>query len=423
MNMKMLSSWDDQSLPAYSGVYYSDIWGYVDNSGGEYAIMASVDYTHFIDVTNPESPVEISRQVGVSRCLWRDYKTYEHYAYGVSDNCRGGLQIFDLQHLPDRVEKVYESTSLFADAHNIFIDEQHGRLYVSGYSDVNSVDVLVLDLNDDPVGGFGPQNPKLLKKVDLVPGYVHDLYVRDDIVYCSHGNNQSLYIYDFSDLDNISVLGSLSSYTGQGYNHSSWLSADGKTLVMADETHNLPLKVVDVSDPDNIEVKSTFKSALLGPRYRNSVPHNPFIIGNEFAVVSYYHDGVQIYKIDDISQPFRVGYYDTFTAHSTYTGYKGCWGVYPFLPSGNIIASDIENGLFVLRPDFPLRNCDEEVVLGGEYYGDWTFQAGQRIISSALHHPGASVHFEASESIVLGERFEVLQGSELEIVISDVCSK
>jgi len=32
-------------------------------------------------------------------------------------------------------------------------------------------------------------------------------------------------------------------------------------------------------------------------------------------------------------------------------GFKGCWGVYPYFPSGNIVASDIETGLWVLTPN------------------------------------------------------------------------
>ena len=130
-----------------------------------------------------------------------------------------------------------------------------------------------------------------------------------------------------------------------------------------------------------------------------------------------------VYRIDDVTQPFRAGYYDTSTSHTNYSGYTGCWGVYPFLPSGNIIASDIENGLFVLRPDFPLRNCEEQVVLSGEYHGDWSFQADQQIISSALHHPGATVHYKASEAVILQDKFEVLEGCELNISLSDGCSE
>ena len=49
--------------------------------------------------------------------------------------------------------------------------------------------------------------------------------------------------------------------------------------------------------------------------------------------------------------PFLGGYYDTYPSNTEYNGYAGCWGVYPYLPSGNILASDMSNGLFVLEFD------------------------------------------------------------------------
>jgi hypothetical protein len=42
----------------------------------------------------------------------------------------------------------------------------------------------------------------------------------------------------------------------------------------------------------------------------------------------------------------KIGQYDTYPTQTT--GFDGCWGVYPFLPSGTILAADITEGLFVL---------------------------------------------------------------------------
>jgi hypothetical protein len=66
--------------------------------------------------------------------------------------------------------------------------------------------------------------------------------------------------------------------------------------------------------------------------------------------VSYYHDGIVVF---DVSDPTNIGdpiaWYDTDTTHADYSGYKGTWGVYPFLPSGTIIGSDVKYGLFLVR--------------------------------------------------------------------------
>ncbi|MEZ4985084.1 MAG: T9SS type A sorting domain-containing protein [Saprospiraceae bacterium] len=65
--------------------------------------------------------------------------------------------------------------------------------------------------------------------------------------------------------------------------------------------------------------------------------------------LSYYHDGVVVYDISNPTDVTLHAYYDTETTNTNYSGYQGAWGVYPFLPSGKIIASDVLNGLFVLE--------------------------------------------------------------------------
>ena len=46
----------------------------------------------------------------------------------------------------------------------------------------------------------------------------------------------------------------------------------------------------------------------------------------------------------------EIGSFDTFLAPAANSaGTDGAWGVYPFLPSGTIIVSDIVNGLYMLR--------------------------------------------------------------------------
>ncbi|MCB9303475.1 MAG: choice-of-anchor B family protein [Lewinellaceae bacterium] len=342
LNMSLLGRWDEDGLPMSSFVKYNDIWGYADCEGREYAIMGSARYTHFLDITNPQEPIEVSRFSGSVNSIWRDFKTYGHYAYGVADQGTDGLMVFDLGSLPDTVTQVNQLTGIFLTAHNIFIDQAQGRLYVAG-SNSRGNGVIVFDLKADP------SNPALLGSIPLPGGYIHDIYVRDNIAYCSHGN-QGLAIYDLTDPNNLIPLGSLTSYPEQGYNHASWLTEDGSKLVFADETHGRSLKLADVSDPANITILDLFKSSLLAPSATNSIAHNPFVRG-QYAIVSYYHDGVQIFDLSNPEDVQQVAYFDTYPGNQNYSGYEGCWGVYPFLPSGNIIASDITHGLFVLSAD------------------------------------------------------------------------
>ncbi|MCB0546484.1 MAG: choice-of-anchor B family protein [Phaeodactylibacter sp.] len=342
LNMSLLGQWDEPGLPTASGIKYNDIWGYADCEGNEYAIVGSARYIHFFDITDPTNPNEVGRFEASTNSIWRDFKTYGHYAYAVADQGSDGLLVFDLSALPASVSLVFQDNQNFTRSHNVFIDVPTGRLYLAGSNAIfNGVAAYSLTEN--------PAEPTFLGTHPLPGGYFHDIYVRNHLAFCSHGGN-GLWAYDFSDYDNIQPLGNLTSYPQQGYNHASWLNETGTQLIFADETHGTSLKLADVTDLSNINILSLFRSELLAPAATNSIPHNPFIRG-QYAIVSYYHDGVQVFDLSNPDEVERVAYYDTYPENQNYSGYEGCWGVYPFLPSGNIIASDITHGLFVLSAD------------------------------------------------------------------------
>ncbi len=353
-NMTFLSNLDLPNLPTQYGCQYSDCWGYTAPNGTEVAIIALIEQILFVDITAPANPVIILAYTvtnagtsTTSSSLWRDFDTYEHYIYAVSDLQTAGLLIFDMSNVPTSISMVYQSNSVFSRSHTLFIDQLNAKLYAAG-SDTQSNGLKILDLTN-------PINPTLFASVPLNTvggGYVHDVYVRDNIAYCSHGSLSKLQIYDFSGLPaSFTVLGAIENYPDPGYNHSSWLNDAGNTMVFTDETIGSHVKIVDVSDPANISSDDihTFYSELLGAGVPgSSVAHNPYIIGN-LCYISYYEDGVQVFDITDPANVTSFAYYDTYPDNVQYNGYIGCWGVYPFFPSGRIIASDMNNGLFVMQ--------------------------------------------------------------------------
>ncbi|MEM6966332.1 MAG: choice-of-anchor B family protein [Bacteroidota bacterium] len=342
MNVQLLGNYDDNTIPdnGSSQFAYNDIWGYAAD-GREYAIVGSAAYIHFFDVTNPWKPTLIDQFAGGDTTVWRDIKTFGKYAYAVSDRTLEGMMIFDLSSLPDSIIKVDQTDIHFSEAHNIFIDEPNGRLYAAGTDALNN-GLIVLDLLNDP------EAPELIGNDSLVGGgYVHDVYVRDNIAYCSHGF-EGLYVWDYTDPAEPVLKANV---LGNGYNHSSWLTEDGKHILFAEEIdRGLPLGIADLSlvNDGSIEVKNYFQFPLITDDDVANTPHNPFIRGN-YAFVSYYEDGVQIFDLTDPENPVLAGYYDTFPNNTNYAGYFGNWGVYPFLPSGIIIASDRKYGLFTLN--------------------------------------------------------------------------
>ena len=87
----------------------------------------------------------------------------------------------------------------------------------------------------------------------------------------------------------------------------------------------------------------------------NSIPHNQIINGN-YLYTAYYHDGLYVHDISNPSTPILMGYYDTFEPnhHDSYMGR----GAFTLLPSGNILLSDMQTGLYVFEVNYdnPLSN-------------------------------------------------------------------
>jgi hypothetical protein len=172
------------------------------------------------------------------------------------------------------------------------------------------------------------------------------MFVRNDTIYGSFGY-AGMYIYRFdNDSTKFRLLGSITNYPFSGYNHSSLLMPNGKTLIVADEVpKSLPIKIFDVSNLKDIQLQTTFS---VGSK---ATPHNPFLAPNNRLLMSYYEDGIQIFDVKDPKKPIRTGYFDTHyqsDSSTTTGGYLGVWSAYTELPSKNVIVVDMQNGLYVL---------------------------------------------------------------------------
>ena len=337
-NVNLLFNWTDTSLPINGlGGSYTDVYGVAIN-GGEYAVIGSTMGTHIIDVTNPTQSYEAAFIPGAQQysVTHRDYFSMENYLYAVCDQGSSTLQIIDLSNLPNSVTVVYDEDSLISTSHNMFIDTLNRKLY--------STNGDVLDIS----------NPTIPTYLFHMGFSCHDLYVENDTGYFNCGGN-GLQIYEMT-TNSPQYVGSLTSYPHQGGNHSGWKKDNIYTL--ADENHGLSLKIIDVSDLNNLQVISLFNSDV-DP---NSIPHN-LIIRDNFVYVSYYHDGLQIFDITDPTNPIKAGYYDTYLPNN-HNGFAGNWGVDPLLPSGIILVSDVQSGLFVLEFDYNEQSiCDGDSIL------------------------------------------------------------
>ncbi|MEC7863815.1 MAG: choice-of-anchor B family protein [Bacteroidota bacterium] len=338
----LLYHWQDTTLvdsgtPHYNT--YNECWGVVVNER-EFAIIGSTAGTHFFDVTDPANSSQVAFVAGAYTgvgVIHRDYHDFEGYLYAVCDEGNTStLQIIDISNLPNSVNTVYDSNALITKSHNIYIDTTSAKMYSCGTNGT----MQVYSLNS-------PQNPILIYSYNT---YVHDAYIINDIAYLNCGGN-GLIIEDFTMVDTIgdqpTLLGSLTSYHDAGYNHSGWLNENKTIYAMFDENHGYDVKILDVSDLNNISVLSIFNSGVDS----QSMAHNGIIKG-DLLFISYYHDGLRVFDISDPYNPIQSWQYDTYSS-TNYAGYRGAWGVYPNLPSGNIIVSDMQTGLYLFQCGTP----------------------------------------------------------------------
>lgn len=330
---------------------YSSLFGYVDDFGNEYALLGTWQGVSIINVTDPDNPVvvfDVPSAVPTSGAIvWREIKTFNHHAY-VTNEKDSALLIIDLTNLPNsNITYHHFFSNDLKKAHTCWVDE-NGILYLFGFNTYANLQqaqrgAMMFNLNIDP------DNPQYIGQFN--GAYIHDGFVRGDTLWASEVYEGKLVIYDVSDPLNFVELAHLT--TPLAFTHNSWPTSDNHYVFTTDELQNSSLTSYDVSDLANI---TELDQAQSNPGSQ-SVIHNVHLYNNDFAVASYYRDGVTIFDVSDPDNMIEVGSYDTYPGSGF--GYDGNWGVYPYLPSGNIIVSDMQGGLFVFSPHYQ-RACRVE---------------------------------------------------------------
>jgi choice-of-anchor B domain-containing protein len=338
-----------RSQLTYPGKTCANICGYVDSLGNEYALVGVADGMSIVDVTNPATPVEVKKIPNINN-LWKEIKVYGKYAY-VTTEGGGGLQIVNMSSLPNTAGVVYQTwtgdgaiAGSLNTIHALHIDGHFAYLYGTNLFNGGAIAV---DLTD-------PWNPTYAGKYEVGVGnqaYVHDGYVRNDTMYAGHIYSGYFAVVDFT--NKAAPVELAVQYTPNNFTHNTWLSQNSNVLFTTDEVDGSFLTSYDISNLSNIVELDRIQS---NPGSQ-SIVHNTHIInvgGNDYAVTSWYKDGFTIVDAGRPNNLVQVGNYDTYAA--TGGGFEGTWGVYPYLPSGTIIVSNIEDGLFVFTPTY-VRAC------------------------------------------------------------------
>lgn len=338
------------------GAEGNDSWGWTDPlTGKEYALIGTTTGSAFVDLSDPTNPILLGRlPTATVNSSWRDIKVYNNHAFVVSEASGHGMQVFDLTRLrnvqnPPETFSADAAYNEFGNAHNIVINEDSGFAYVVGSN--------TFDGGPHFINIQTPTNPL------AAGGYANDSYSHDAQVILYNGpdtdhtgkelligsNENEVVIVDVSDKNNPSQISNID-YSNIGYTHQGWFTDDMTYFLLGDEIDeinfggNSRTLVFDFTDLDN----PIFHLEYLGPT--TAIDHNGYVVGNTFYIANY-TAGIRAVDISNISSGVMVetGFIDTFPSNDN-TAFNGAWNIYPFFPSGNILVSDIEGGMFIVRP-------------------------------------------------------------------------
>jgi choice-of-anchor B domain-containing protein len=268
------------------------------------------------------------------------------------------MQVFDLMQLLDVVSPpvTFTETAHYGNAgsvHNIALNEATGYAYLIGGSSGA----------EECNGGLhmvNVQNPTAPAFAGCYSGdgYTHDtqcvIYNGPDTEHvgkeiCFSSNEDTLTITDVTDKAN-PILIERQPYTGADYSHQGWLTADHRYFLLDDEldgnsTTPTATYIWDLLDLDNALHTGTFDGTTIAQ------DHNQYIVGDH-SFQANYKAGLRILDISDVANANldEIAFFDTYPANDT-RGYSGAWSNYPFFASGTVVVSDINRGLFLLRPN------------------------------------------------------------------------
>ncbi len=324
---------------SFSNENIAGVWCYAKD-GREYALVAGAANLHIVEVTNPDAP-SLVVSLPMANDWGKEVRTFQHFAY-VSAEEGPGLVIYDLTALPDTNQASYPKKEIDKAngqtiwVHTLHIDISKGVLYLNG----TWQGTVVFNLLPNPF------SPTVIGIYDKFSG-IHDGYADNDTLFAAHISEGFVAVVDMHDKSNPTVLSTFE--TPGKFPHNTWLTRDRRHLLVADEISNGFVSLWDINNLDDIRAVSRFHPTPGS----GSVPHNAFILG-DYAFASWYRDGVILLDLTRPENMVQVGRFDTDLRSGD--GYQGSWGNCPYLPSGNVLVSDYNGGLFVFTPTYT-RAC------------------------------------------------------------------
>ncbi|GGL98204.1 choice-of-anchor B family protein [Micromonospora yangpuensis] len=345
-------------LADIGGSQANDIWGWRDSTTGkEYALVGRRNGTSFVDISTPTAPVYLGNLPAHQNrtAIWRDIKVYRDHAYVVADVSGHGMQVFDLTRLRGVTTPQTWTANVhyagFGNAHNIAVNEETGYAYAVG-TNTCSGGLHMVDIRT-------PKSPVAAGCVSN-DGYTHDtqcvVYRGPDTAYtgreiCVSSNEDTVTVVDVTSKSAPRQLSRIG-YTGRAYTHQGWFTENQRYFLLDDELDETRRGVRtqtylwDLADLDNPRHIGTYSA----PTGVQATDHNQYVKGN-YSYQANYRAGLRILDLRNVAagQATEAGFFDVYPSSDS-ASMNGAWSVYPYLPSGVVVVSGIEQGLFVLRP-------------------------------------------------------------------------
>ena len=339
----------DLNVPA--GGNGNSCFGYTSPSGREYAIIGVSNGTAFVEVTQPGNPVLVGKIAG-PQSLWRDIRTYSHYAYAISEG-GSGIQVMDLANIDSALVTLVgtvndDGTSA---THTLCINQQSGYLYRSGGG---SQGLRIYNLNSNPASPqrVGTWSDRYSHEVSVF-SYTSGPAAGKEIAYVCGGLNggfssTGVYVVDVTN-HSAPVTLQYVPYSGSQFCHQCWPSPDMHWLYIDDELDDQNLgttcitRVFDISNP-----LSVVNGGITFTNGGTSIDHNQYTKGN-LIFQSDYRSGLRVQSTSNPgtpTSPVEIAYFDTWPEDDN-AQFNGLWNNYCYFASGVVVGSDIEKGLFV----------------------------------------------------------------------------
>ncbi len=307
--------------------------------------------------------------------IWRDVDIHHSpvsgktYAY-VGAQSNGDLWIVDLSYLSTTTANGVDSNPIppagIANrgrtnyGHTMFVNDGLGLLFMNSANNASTLGCQIFDLLENPF------DPPIIASWSGSGHDCHDSYARanvpgsggKDLLYAADGYATRYRVIDITNVrtsPTTTLVGESAAVSGI-YAHSNWLDDDSKYLFGFEEFNVRDISVFDVSNPASPTQVATFQYS--GDATANSRIHNGQVRG-KYLLTAYYEAGFRVFDISNPINPVEVGKYETWrdpdgdgTFNKPVTGvYNGAWNVHVFLPSGNVLVSDMKSGTFVFRVD------------------------------------------------------------------------